>query len=166
MFIVLFLVVYLLQFVFIRVKTARLQEPSAPFCSVLNELILRSMNTETQSRIHQQRRNIVPLQQNDDCACYTIPLAQIICYSCKARPTGPCTVFTSVYNVLCRCTILQHCGRVELVLELFNFNADGCVVQVWWTSVAVWDCWIFMLIIVLCRFGGLLPQCGIVGLLC
>ena len=49
----------------------------------------------------------------------------------------------SVYNVLCRCTILRHCGRDEVVLELLNF----------------------VLIIVLCRFGGLLSQCGIVGLL-
>lgn len=44
--------------------------------------------------------------------------------------------------------------------------ADNCVVQVRWTTVAVWNCWTFILTIcVVCRFGGLLSQCGIVGLL-
>ena len=38
MFIVLFLVVYLLQFFFKRAKTVCLQEPSTPFCGVLKEL--------------------------------------------------------------------------------------------------------------------------------
>ena len=41
MFIVLFLVVYLLRFFFFKqAKTVRPQEPSAPFCGVLNELIV------------------------------------------------------------------------------------------------------------------------------
>ena len=41
MFIVLlFLVVYLQQLFFKQAKTVRLQEPSAPFCRVLNELIV------------------------------------------------------------------------------------------------------------------------------
>ena len=39
MFIVLFIVVYLLQFVFIRAKTMHLQEPRVSFCGILNELI-------------------------------------------------------------------------------------------------------------------------------
>ena len=38
MFIVLFLVVYLLRIYFKWAKTVRLQEPSAPFCGILNEL--------------------------------------------------------------------------------------------------------------------------------
>ena len=42
MFTVLFLVVYLLRYFFFTLKgkkTVRLQEPSAPFCGILNELM-------------------------------------------------------------------------------------------------------------------------------